>query len=93
MLPSQLQPQFRLFHLICVSVKRLADRVNRDLLERELREHDLTAPKAIDNAIVNYVRIVSGDRIARTTYAALRLLADLRAKLSLQIPRAWGPGD
>ncbi len=63
-LPKGLEPQFRLFHSICVKAKRMADRVDRALFEKELREHDVTPPKAIDNAIVNYVRIVSGSRIA-----------------------------
>ena len=36
---------------------------------------------------------VGADRIARTAYAALRLLGDLRAKLQLSIPLAWKPGD
>lgn len=36
---------------------------------------------------------IGADRIARTAYAALRLLGDLRAKLALPIPLAWGPGD
>lgn len=36
---------------------------------------------------------VGADRIARTAYAALRLLDDLRARLTLPIPLAWGPED
>jgi len=36
---------------------------------------------------------VGADRIARTAYAALRLLGDLRAKLELSIPLAWEPAD
>lgn len=34
---------------------------------------------------------VGADRIARTAYAALRLLGDLRAKLKAPIPLAWQP--
>jgi hypothetical protein len=64
MLPKDLEAQFRLFHSICVKMKHLADRLDRALLDRELREHEATVPKAIDNAIVNYVRIVSDSRIA-----------------------------
>lgn len=60
MFPADAEAQFRLFQSICAKVKRLADRVDRTLFERERREHGVTAPKAIDNAIVNYVRIVSG---------------------------------
>lgn len=59
-LPAGLEAQFDLFRTICVDVKRLADRVDRALFDAELRDHGVTAPKAIDNAIVNYVRIVSG---------------------------------
>lgn len=58
-LPTDLDGQFRLFHTICVKVKRLADRIDRGLLESERDQHDVSAPKAIDNAIVNYVRIVA----------------------------------
>jgi hypothetical protein len=36
---------------------------------------------------------VGADRIARTAYAALRLLGDLREELELSIPLAWAPGD
>jgi hypothetical protein len=64
MLPADLDGQFRLFHAICMKVKRLADRLDRGLFETELRDHEVTAPKAIDNAIVNYVRIVATVRAA-----------------------------
>jgi hypothetical protein len=60
MLPAGLDAQFDLFRAICVELKRLADRIDRTLFDAELREYDVTPPKAIDNAIVNYVRIVSG---------------------------------
>lgn len=60
MLPSGLEAQFRLFQSICVKVKSLAGRVDRTLFENELSEHGVTPPKAIDNAIVNYVRLTSG---------------------------------
>lgn len=60
MLPSGLDAQFHLFRTICVEVKRLAGRIDRTLLDDERREHGVTPPKAIDNAIVNYVRIMSG---------------------------------
>ncbi|MGH9198261.1 MAG: hypothetical protein ACRD1T_21325, partial [Acidimicrobiia bacterium] len=60
MLPSGFEAQFELFRSICLKVKRLADRVDRALLDRELLENRVTAPKAIDNAIVNFVRLNSG---------------------------------
>ena len=37
-----------------------ADQIDPALFEAELHQHGVTAPKALDNAIVNYVRIVSG---------------------------------
>jgi len=40
-----------------VGIKRLADRVDPALIEDELRLHNVTAPKALENAIVNYVSI------------------------------------
>ncbi len=63
MLPVGLDAQFSLFRTICVETKRLADRIDRTLFDAELRDHDVTPPKAIDNAIVNYVRIVSGGTV------------------------------
>jgi hypothetical protein len=56
MLPAGIDGQFQLFQAICNKVKRLADRVDRSLLDTEMREHGVSAPKAIDNAIVAYVR-------------------------------------
>jgi len=64
MLPAGIDAQFKLFHTICLGVKDLADRVDRTLLDHELRSNHVTAPKAIDNAIVNYVRIASGAGMA-----------------------------
>jgi hypothetical protein len=60
MLPAGAEPQFELFRSICVAVKALADRVEPALFEREYVAHGVTAPKAIDNAIVNFVRLNSG---------------------------------
>lgn len=59
-LPAGIDAQFALFHKVCLEVKRLADRVDAALLEEERRLHSVMAPKALDNAIVNYVRIASG---------------------------------
>ena len=64
MLPAGAGTQFGLFHEICTKVKRVADRVDRALFERERQAHHVSPPKAIDNAIVNYVRIVAGGKIA-----------------------------
>lgn len=59
-LPDGIDAQFHLFHKTCVNMKRLADCIEALFFEGELRLHDVAAPKALDNAIVNYVRIVSG---------------------------------
>ena len=59
-LPDGIDAQFHLFHKTCVDMKRLADRIERLFFQEELRLHDVAAPKALDNAIVKYVRIVSG---------------------------------
>jgi hypothetical protein len=61
-LPSQRDAQFELFHETCVAVKRLMARVEPWLLEEQLCQHGVSAPKAMDNAIVNYVRIASGQQ-------------------------------
>ena len=59
MLPPSIDAQFQIFQTTCVKLKRLVDRVDRAVLDVEQREHGVTPPKAIDNAIVNYVRIVA----------------------------------
>jgi hypothetical protein len=61
-LPAGLDEQFDLFREICIGIKRLADRIDPGILEQEHRQHRVPAPKALDNAIVNYVKIVSGQR-------------------------------
>lgn len=57
--PHGVEEQFILFVNTCVAVKRLADRpeLSRYLASERL-EHGVVPPKALDNAIVNYVRIV-----------------------------------
>ena len=57
-LPAGIDAQFRLFHRTCGDLKRLADRVNPALFEEQQRQHTVPAPKALDNAIVNYIRMV-----------------------------------
>lgn len=63
MLPAGIEAQFQMFHSICLGVKGLVDHVDLALLEHELRSNNVTPPKAIDNAIVNFVRITSGGRL------------------------------
>lgn len=65
-LPPVRDAQFELFHSICVEMKRLADRVDASLFQEERRRHDVTPPKALDNAIVNYVRIIRSSLPATT---------------------------
>ena len=61
-LPPDFERQFDLFRKMCVGIKRLADQIEPAILERERLTHGVTAPKALDNAIVNYVKIVSKQR-------------------------------
>jgi len=58
-LPSGIDAQYSLFHKTCVDIKRLADRIDPALFETERRQHQVTAPEALDSAIVSCVRIVS----------------------------------
>jgi hypothetical protein len=58
-LPSGSNAQFDLFYKTCVAIKRLADRVDGTLIEDQHRKNCVTAPKALDNAIVNYIRMVA----------------------------------
>ena len=54
-LPAALDAQFGVFLTTCVDFKRLADGVDPALFDRQRREHEVSPPKALDNAIVNYV--------------------------------------
>lgn len=56
-LPQGLHEQFRLFQQTCLDFKRLAGQVDPSLFEQELQSHGVPAPKALDNAIVKYVRL------------------------------------
>ncbi len=58
-LPAGREAQFKLFHQTCMKIKQLADRVDPALFEEQRRRYGVTAPKAVDNAIVSFVRIVS----------------------------------
>jgi len=60
-LPSDIDSQFQLFRSICLGVMKLVNQVDDALLEGEFRTNGVTPPKAIDNAIVNFVRIVAGN--------------------------------
>lgn len=65
-LPSNPERQFSLFQKICVDMWRLASQVDPTIFERECFAHGATVPKALDNAIVNYVKIVAVPRPERT---------------------------
>jgi hypothetical protein len=57
-LPPSLDAQFALFRDICVRMKKLAGRIDDPrIFENARREHSLGAPKALDNAIVNYASV------------------------------------
>ena len=60
-LPARPLAQFELFHNTCVKIKRLADQIDPALFEDQRRRYEVTAPKAVDNAIVNFVRTVSAE--------------------------------
>ena len=53
-LPSTPQTQFDLFKNLCVEIKKMSDKLG-GYLEHERSQNGVPAPKAIDNAIVNYV--------------------------------------
>ena len=55
-LPSTPQTQFNLFKGLCVEIKKMSENLT-DYLKQQKKQHDVPAPKAIDNAIMNYVRI------------------------------------
>jgi hypothetical protein len=64
-LPPDFEGQFDLFRKVCVGIKRLADQIKPGIFERERLARGVTAPKALDNAIVNYVKGVSERRSNR----------------------------
>ncbi len=57
-LPTELRAQFELFRRTCAGIKRLADNVRPNLLADQERDGEVSVPKALDNAIVNYIRMV-----------------------------------
>ena len=59
-LPTGPEAQFDLFRSTCRKVKGLADRIDSSFLDHELSDHEVRPPKAIDNAIVNFVRLNAG---------------------------------
>ncbi len=61
-LPGDFERQFEMFHKTCLAIKKLADRIDVGILERERTRYGVTPPKALDNAIVNYVKIVASQR-------------------------------
>ena len=57
-LPAPADEQFELFRTICMKIKLLADQIDPALFEHQAKRC-VTAPKALDNAIVNFVRRTS----------------------------------
>lgn len=71
-LPAGFDPQFKLFHETCVKIKRLADQIDPALFEDQRRRHGVTAPKAMDNAIVKFVRIIEAQSAGSTSSSAIQ---------------------
>jgi hypothetical protein len=57
-LPGDREEQFDLFRRTCVQIKQLADKIEPAIFEDQTRRFEVAAPKAVDNAIVTYVRSV-----------------------------------
>jgi hypothetical protein len=60
-LPRALDDQFHLFHSTCLAIRQLATQVDPDVLCQEREQSQLSTPKALDNAIVNYVRVTASE--------------------------------
>jgi hypothetical protein len=60
-LPKDLDDQFRLFHATCIEIRKLASQVDPSLFRQEREQFCVSGPKALDNAIVNYVRITASE--------------------------------
>jgi hypothetical protein len=56
-LPRGLEVQFDAFRDTCFRIKRLADAIGRATIEAERQRYGVTPPKAIDNAIMNYIKV------------------------------------
>ena len=56
-LPRGLECQFDAFRDVCLRIKRLADGTGRATIEAERQRHGVTPPKAVDNAIMKYVKV------------------------------------
>jgi hypothetical protein len=59
-LPTGVEVQFKLFCKTCVDMKNLADKIKPSLFNQQRKKYKVTPPKALDNAIVNYVKIIAG---------------------------------
>ena len=60
MLPQGKANQFAWFEETCNVFKDMLDRLDTGHIAEERRRNQVTPPKIIDNAIVHYVRIISG---------------------------------
>lgn len=69
-LPAGRAAQFRLFHSICMEIKRLSEIVDPTLLHEQRNRYGVPPPKALDNALVNYVRLVSREMIRARSAAS-----------------------
>lgn len=58
-LPSGLEYQFDAFCNVCLKIKRLADATGRLIIEKEKQSHGVVPPKAVDNAIMKFIRVHS----------------------------------
>jgi hypothetical protein len=56
-LPRGLEAQFDAFRDVCIRIKRLADAAGRATFEAERQRFGVTPPKAIDNAIMRYIKV------------------------------------
>jgi hypothetical protein len=56
-LPRGLEVQFEAFRDTCLRIKRLADAIGQATIEAERQRYGVTPPKAIDNAIMNYIKV------------------------------------
>lgn len=66
-LPSDVDRQFEIYSLICTKIKDLATNTNLgQYVEGERERNNVYPAKAIDNAIVNYIKIEKPDRTQST---------------------------
>ena len=75
-LPRDKEEQFKLFCETCVKINKLAGELELDFIRKEAAAEDVSPLKAIDNAIISYVRT----RLQKEVYPAKKKKAKIAVR-------------